>query len=125
MAAVLVPNARRLPRMPPSDVPSSTDEPPSAARPPRMSSAGRANRVKAAGFGCAAARLICGPYWFAGWEPDGLAPEPELLLEEELELLPEPPELFWPPPPPPPPPWFPVWLATSTASFLVLARNEA
>src|SRR5262249_41413653 len=122
MAAVLVPSARRLLRNSSSDVLSSTDEPASAARGPRMGSAGRANGVRAAGFGCAAARLICGPDCVAGCEPDGLVPEPEL-WEEELE---PPPELPWPPPPPPPPPpWAPVWLATSRASFLVWARIEA
>src|SRR5215813_9721789 len=81
-AAVPVPSARRRPRNPPSDVPSSVDEPASAARPPKMSSAGRTYRVSPAGSGCAAASLIWGPEFGAGWEADGLAPEPE--LEEEF-----------------------------------------
>ena len=46
-----------------------------------MSSAGRTYRVSAAGAGCAAASLIWGPEFDAGWEADGLAPEPELAEE--------------------------------------------
>src|SRR5262249_32592588 len=124
-AAVPVPIARRRPRMPPSDVPSSADEPASADRPPRMSSAGRAYRAEAAGCGCAAARLIRGRDFGAGWVADGLAPEPGAEEDELLLLLEPPPELLpWPPWEPPPPGWFPLCARTSWASFLVWARIE-
>ena len=85
-----------------------------------MSSAGRAYLVKAAGCGCAAARLICGPDTTPGRETAGLAPGAGV-GEEELEPVPAP----EPPWPPPPPPWAPLCLATSSASFLVRARIEA
>src|SRR5262249_51950487 len=78
--------------------PTSEDEPASAARPPRISSAGRTYRVMPAGDTCATGtRLIGGPPF------PGLDPDPDRDADPLGLLFVE--DRGCDPPEPPPPPW--------------------